>query len=153
MLPEPKRFDQAFGESLALFWRLADPNTPVQERREIRKAMRKFPELVEAAYRGEHERVKPTPHASDIAEQNVADAAGISRAKVHQLCQQVRDEYERAEKRAAARNEYERANKPADDDLLLCGVMPEPTMTARELKQYLESGPARPGRVSETPGL
>jgi hypothetical protein len=139
VIPEPKKCDQAFVESIAVLQRIVDPATSAKERRELRrKYMPKYPDRIEAAYRGERERVRgwtpdknyPYMTASQRAEHNVAVAAGISEAQVHQLCQQVRDEL----RCAAAAGRL---------------VEPEPAMTAAELKRQLVAGPAEPAKLSK----
>jgi hypothetical protein len=105
-------------------FRLADPATPARTRRDLYKKTPWFPSMVEAAYRGELEKAKrergdpASPHlkASDIAKERVADAAGLSAAKVHQICFQVR----------ADRGE----------------VLPDaPATSAEALRRHLEQGP------------
>jgi hypothetical protein len=132
VIPEPKTFDQAFAEALAVLQRNADANP--NERRELQKKnMPKYPDMIEAAFRGEHaearrkigDRKSPHSKASEIAEDKVAEAAGISRPLVHQLCQEARDGYKSALKWAAAR--------PGR------GVALEPAITAAQLRQHLES--------------
>jgi hypothetical protein len=133
VVPEPKQFEQAFAEALNVGLRIVDPTKPSDERRELRrKNMPTYAAQIEAAYRGEFEKVrgrttdKNYPHwsASQLAEHNVAEAAGISAAEVHQHCQHVRDEYKRAERWAAARPGRE--------------VKPEPAVTAADLKRHLD---------------
>jgi len=129
VIPPPRSFEDAGAVAL----RLVDPATSPGERREIRKTMPKFPDLVEAAYRGElansqlRRTVEKTPHLkpAQIAEAAVAAAAHISEAKVHAICAEVRREFHDAKRRL----------KPGN------GLELEPPMSAAELKAYLESGP------------
>jgi hypothetical protein len=132
VIPEPKTFDQAFADAVAVFQRIADakPN----DRRELRKKnMPKYSAMIEAAYRGTlaetqqkiGDRKLPHTKASEIAEDLVAEAAGITRPVVHRLCQHERDRFKAAKRWAAAR--------PGR------GVELEPTMTAAQLRQHLES--------------
>ena len=146
----PKQFDQAVVEALTFWQHMVDPVTSRQERREMRKGMPKFPSLIEAAYRGElvrelakaprNKNDKTAPHltASDFARGNVAEAAGISKATVHQLCHQVRRELQQARKKL---EDDRQARLMRDPQCItgLCEVLEEPAMTAAELKQYLES--------------
>src|SRR5262249_39415321 len=92
-----------------------------------------FPRLVEAAYRGELAKLKRVktdtkdPHLpiSEIAEDHVAEVAGITRSQVHQLCQQLRDDLAEAARAAAARPSR--------------GVERDAPMTAADLKRHLSS--------------
>jgi hypothetical protein len=96
--------------------RLWGSDTPAHERVALYKKTRWWPYFVEAAYRGELERVS----SAAAAQENVAKAASISPAEVHRLCQQVRDE---------------RGDSPPDDRDC-------PPTTAAALKQHLEKGPS-----------
>ena len=77
---------------------LSDPSTPAHVRRSIYKTTVWFPYFVEAAYRGELERAcattsersVPKLRAHMIAEERVAQAAGISCAQVRALSHRVR---------------------------------------------------------------
>ena len=137
VIPEPKELEQSFAEALNAGFRILDPATSPEERHRLRKEhMPKYPALIESAYLGEHERLGrttdkeyPSLPASEHAERNVAEVLGVSRAEVHQLCQQARDEYKRAERWAAAQPDR-------GGGLALRGVEPEPSMTAAELKQH-----------------
>jgi hypothetical protein len=131
VIPEPMTFDEALGNAFAVWPRIAaaKPN----ERRDLRKNnMPKYSTMIEAAYRGEltearrkiGDRKAPHSKASEIAEDKVAEAAGITRPLVHQICQAVRDD-KSALKWAAAR--------PGR------GVVPEPATTAAQLRHHLES--------------
>jgi hypothetical protein len=123
VVPKPVSFEQAFSEGGAQMQRTVDPTTSAEERRELHKAMPKHAHLIEAAYRGElalarrrMPRGQPHRKASEIAEEAVEEAAGISLEMVHELCQQIRDE--------------ERKRSGVTE--------PEPTMTARDLKEHLD---------------
>jgi len=136
VIPEPKRCDEAFFDSLSSLQRIANSATSRDERRELRKRLEIYPEMIEAAYRGELGRAQeanvvetPRLKASEIAEWKVADAAGISPAKVHQLCQEARDRVAIAEKWAAARPGVR-------------SVQRKPEMTTKELKGWLEGCPS-----------
>ena len=112
-------------------WSLPTPD----EWRKLHRKMPTYPRLIEAAYRGELARAKQQmprsrdaaagrddfPHrkASEIAEEEVAEAAGISVWMVHALCQHARDDSKRW---AAARRGR--------------GLVEE-TMTADQLRQHL----------------
>ena len=133
VIPEPKTFDEAFAEAFAVWPRIfaAQPN----ERRKLRKDyMPKYSAKIESAYRGTlaetqqkiGDRKLPHIKASEIAENLVAEAAGISRPLVHQLCQHERDRFKAAERWAEAR--------PGR------GVEPEPATNAAQLRRHLESG-------------
>jgi hypothetical protein len=139
VVSESKEVEQAFAESLNVWSRMIDPGTSPHDRRKIRKALPKWPGLVEAAYRGQlaEEKQRKIPHQepAKIAEDKVAEAAGISPHTVHQLCQQVRDEHKWAVELADTR----RRRLP---HLPGQWVEPEPAMTAADLKRYLERGPA-----------
>lgn len=127
VVPSPKSFEDAFNDALTLGLLYVDPTTSPRKRRELHKTMPKHPDLVEAAFRGElakarrkvPDRTLPHRKASEIAEEEVAEAAGISTAVVHQLGQHVRD---------ASRRERERGNV----------VLDEPAMTAADLKRLLD---------------
>ncbi len=130
IVPEPVSFEQAFGKGWAQMQRTVDPTTTAEERRELHKAMPKHAHLIEAAYRGElalarrrMPRGQPHRKTSEIAEEAVAEAAGISPEMVHELSQQVREERKRS------------------------GVK-EPAMTARDLKEHLDSPAKLAKRVS-----
>ena len=137
-IPPPKSFDQAMQDALKVEWRLIDPATSASERRKLHmENMPKIPDLVEAAYRGElatikrrlrFDRASPHHKASDLAKQRVADATGLSSAKVHGLCQQVRDERKRLRKECKLRDER---------GLRHHGFADEPAMTAADLKAFL----------------
>ena len=127
VIPEPRTFYKALADALAVYPRIgaAKPN----ERRKLRKvSMPKYADLLEAAFRESLQKRlwetcdKRAPHtkASEIAEERVADAAGITRSVVHQLCQKSRDEF----KAALA------AVRPGR------GVAREPAITAVELKDF-----------------
>jgi hypothetical protein len=136
VIPEPKSFEQEFVENLTIGRRLVDPATPPEEWRELHRKMPTYPRLIEAAYRGELARAKQRmprgwdaaagradfPHrkASEIAEEEVAEAADISPPMVHALCQQARDD---AQRWAAARPDR--------------GLVEEPSMTADQLRRHL----------------
>jgi transcriptional regulator with XRE-family HTH domain len=133
VVSDPKSFLEATNDVLTIGKRLADPATPALERRELYKKTPWWPDIIEAAYRGELEKAKGNTtwrhlRASEVAKDEVAEAAGITPAHVHQLCHQVR---------------AKRGDAPAD----------EPATSAAELKQHLENGPdlARLGRISKTP--
>jgi hypothetical protein len=133
VIPEPRTFDQAFSENFAVWPRLAAAE-PHQRRVLHKRHMPKYPGLIYAAYQGElaiekrrritERRLPGRPKASEIAEDRVAEAAGISRPLVHQLCQQERDEFKAAQRWAAA--------GPGR------GVEPEPAITAAQLRLHLE---------------
>jgi hypothetical protein len=101
-----------------------DPNTPPQVRKKLYRKSRWFPEFVEQAYRGERQRIqngsfnRNEPHrtASDIAEERVSEAAGISSAQVRKLCHRVRKDCQ--------------------------GYSSSPPTSAADLKMHLEFGPA-----------
>src|SRR5262249_50224424 len=119
VVPAPKSFMQALVEGLALMSLYVDPTTSPEKRCELHhRKMPKHPDLIEAAFRGEFKKAtqkKPAgPHrkVSEIAEEAVAEAAGISVPVVHQLCQRVRDEHK--------------------------GRGVEPEMTAADLKDHLD---------------
>jgi hypothetical protein len=143
-IPPLKNFEKAFQDGLDVLGRLGDPATSPNERRQLRiENMPKFPDLVEAAYRGELaaekrrlrlrlDRTSPHNKASDLAKQRVAEAAGISSAKVHQLCQEVRDKCRRRQEEPKLLNERGLQ--------LNHGFVAEPAMSAAELKAYL-TGP------------
>lgn len=137
VIAEPKSFEHAFIEDFALGQRYVDPSTKPEERRALHKKMPKHADLIEAAFRGEFRRARrrmpdgwdkghADPHrkASEIAEEEVAEAAGISPAMVHQLCQHARNDYKKALRWAAARPGRR--------------VEREPAMTALELKRHLD---------------
>jgi hypothetical protein len=137
-----KPFEQALLDGLNSNFRMVDPARYGEER----KRSPLFPRLVEAAYRGEvatekmarrrsTERDHPWLLASEIAEDRVADAAGISRSMVHQLCQQVHDDFKRAKRRAAA--------KPG------CGVELDPPMTAEQLRRHFRQ--TKPEAIRQSP--
>ncbi|MBN9546985.1 MAG: hypothetical protein J0I19_16085 [Alphaproteobacteria bacterium] len=102
------------------------PETPPSLRKETYKKFRWFPEFVEQAYRGELNRIlslrkpstrgEPRRRASELAEERVAEAAGISSAQVRKLCHQARKGYG--------------------------GSPPPPPTSAAELKAHLELGPS-----------
>ena len=134
VVPEPKSFGHEFVENLALGRRFEDPTTTADKWRELHRKMPTYPRLIESAYRGEKERLErgqrfdrgtPSLKPSEYAEANVAEAAGISVHLVHKLCQQVRDDYKKAQLWAAAR--------PLDR-----GLVEEPKMTADELRLHLD---------------
>jgi hypothetical protein len=123
VIPEPVSFEQAFFDGWRHMQCVVDPTTTAEERRDLHQAMPKHAHLIKAAYRGElalarrrMPRGQPHRKASEIAEEAVAEAAGISPAMVHELCQQVREE--------------ERKRSGVTE--------PEPTMTARDLKKHLD---------------
>ena len=143
VVPAPKPLEQALAEALGSAFRMVDPATPRNERRERhRKTSPWFPRLIEAACRGELKRQRllhngtsePHRYLSEIAQEKVAEAAGMTRSAVHQLSQRVRDERKIRKKRA-----LQRAKRfpPA----LGCGVEPDPLMTAADLKRHLRQLP------------
>jgi hypothetical protein len=93
-----KPFDEALRDGLNAWYRMVDPATSAAARR----FSPWYPRLVRAAYEGELRAERkarrkssddyPRINASEIAEDRVAEAAGISRSAVHQLCQRARDE-------------------------------------------------------------
>jgi hypothetical protein len=141
-IPPPKNFEKALQDGLDVLRQLGDPATPPNKRRQLRiENMPKFPDLVEAAYRGELaaekrrlrlglDRTSPHHKASDLAKERVAKAAGISSAKVHQLCQQVRDERKRLQKKRKLLDER--------GPRLNHGFVDESAMSAADLKAYLD---------------
>jgi hypothetical protein len=124
----PKDLATQIADRWEICKQLFDPATPKHIRREAYKKSPLWPYLIEAAYRGELEclggaKTRTTsPHLtlSARAKDNVAMAAGISAAKVHQLCQQVR------------------------------GRSSHPASTAAQLRQRLERGElAKLGKVPD----
>jgi hypothetical protein len=93
--------------------------------------LRRFESYLSHHIEAQEANVVETPRlkASEIAEWKVADAAGISPAKVHQLCQEARDRVAIAEKWAAARPGVR-------------SVQRKPEMTTKELKGWLEGCPS-----------
>jgi hypothetical protein len=119
VIPEPLNFDQAVVAAIDLGFQLVNPRVSPSERLEAHKRMPTFPVLVEAAYRGELRRSKPSdpsePHlkASEQAQSKVAEAADISSALVHKICDRVR-------------KDLKERKRPL-----------EPEMTAKELRAHL----------------
>jgi hypothetical protein len=117
-----KPFDEALRDGLNVCYRMVNPATSAA----ARPLSPWYARLIRAAYEGElrAERAArqnssdnyPRINASEIAEDQVAKAAGISRAAVHQLCQRARDE---------GRGGADDLNPP----------------TAKELKRHLTSVP------------
>lgn len=128
VVPKPKTLAEEIVAWVRFGQKLFAPATPPHFRRAMYQETRWWPHLVEAAYRGELHRARASlgrlrlkdrhgATASEIAEKRVAEAAIISAAKVHALCQRVRIERE-------------------------LGAPQYPEMTAAELKRHLEEGPA-----------
>jgi hypothetical protein len=140
VVSEPRSLSRVVGEGLNILRQLADPATPPNIRISLYKKTPWWPRFIEAAYRGELRKAKlqqgisrkarygDTP--SEIAEEKVAEAATISSAEVHALCQQVRDEAKAWEKRGGT---------SADD----------PEISAAELARHLANGPAELSKVRE----
>jgi hypothetical protein len=155
-IPPPQKFEDAFFDALKVGRRIADPATSPNERRALHKKLPKYPDLIEAAFRGEIARAKieqarfrlrtdrtlPYRIASELAEERVAEAAGLSPAVVHQLCQQVRD----ATKREKERGERERKRGKRGFT-----VTDEPMMTAAQLKAHLEWCPTELAQLPKAP--
>jgi hypothetical protein len=128
-----KSFDESLQDGIDWVQRPTNPATSKVERRESPW----YPRLIENAYRGELAAEKksrrksnedyPRRPASEIAEEKVAEAAGITLSIVHALCQQVRDEHKKAKVWAAA--------QPGR------WVHLEPPITANELKRHLAQLP------------
>ena len=123
-----KTFDESLQDGLDWGPQLANAATSTDARR----SSPWYPRLIEAAYRGELAAEKRSRRksneefalpASEIAEEKVAEAAGITPSMVHELCKKVRDEDKKKEVWAAA--------QPGR------GVVPEPPMTANELRRHL----------------
>ena len=132
VVPAPEGFEDALRDGLSAMLRTADPTTSYEERCRLHaKASPWHARLIEAAYRGELARLRLTtkidksPHLplSEIAEDGVAAVVCITRPQVHRLCQQVRDDLKRTQRRAARRPGH--------------GVEADPPMTAAELKRHL----------------
>ena len=138
VVPEPETLGEEIVDFVTFGQKLFGPDTPPNVRCALYKQTRWWPYFVEAAYRGElreareslrggrlNDRHGATP--SEIAKEAVAEAANISLATVHALCQRVRNE---------------RGSAEPDD----------PEMTASELRAHIEEGPAevRCIRVSRT---
>ena len=136
VVPTPETFEEALGDGFSAMSQMADPATSFEERCKLHaQASPWHGRLIEAAYRGElaKQRLRHAgssePHLplSEIAEDKVGKAAGISRSQVHQLCQLMRDERSAAERRAATRSGH--------------AVELDSPMTAAELKRHLSQLP------------
>jgi hypothetical protein len=132
VVPAPKTFDEALRDGCSLWSRIADPATSLAERRKLARQSPLYPRLIEAAYRGELEKAKrkvpdrSLPHhkPSEIAEDAVAQAAGLSIDVVHQIIYRARQEDKQALKWAASQPDR--------------WVEPDPAITAAQLKRHLE---------------
>ena len=124
-----KSFEDSLQDGLDWAMRLANPAMSKAERRNSPW----YPRMIWKAYRGElaaekkirgksNEDYSRLP-ASEIAQDKVAEAAGIKPSLVHALCQQARDEHKKAEVWAAAQPRR--------------SVDLEPPTTANELKRHL----------------
>jgi hypothetical protein len=116
----PKTFAQAFADAWSLGNKLWNPDTPAHERRIIYSETSLWGRYIEAAYRGELKAAKRRKvRAFEVAEENVAKAAVISRALVRSICVQERQKLKAALPNAVA----------------------DEAMTAKQLKSHLETGP------------
>lgn len=106
VIREYKNLDDYFRALVDFFRIFDDPTTSSRTRLALFKSIRVWPSFVESMYRGEltaaeegkrhlvglkYGREKP----SDIAEQAVAEAIGMSTASVHALCDRVRKKHNR----------------------------------------------------------
>jgi hypothetical protein len=123
VVDQPKALPEKIVDGWNFYLRLWDPATPPYLRRKLYRQTSWWPRLIECSYRGELRRAKAarvidrrSPHikASEVAQAEVARAAGISEAQVHAICQRIRDQ----------------------------GGSDDPEMGAAQLRRHLENGPA-----------